>query len=82
MVEEGAPIGPSVGVPPATPSQEHIEQFFEYSHLPVELRVVAKTFADVARIVIETLPRNPERTVCLRKLLEAKDAAVRARLAK
>lgn len=28
------------------------------------------------------LPRNPERTVALRKLLEAKDAAVRAALAK
>jgi len=26
------------------------------------------------------LPRNPERTVALRKLLEAKDAAVRAAL--
>jgi hypothetical protein len=30
--------------------------------------------------MIETLPRNPERTVALRKLLEAKDAAVRAKL--
>jgi hypothetical protein len=28
------------------------------------------------------LPRNPERTVALRKLLEAKDAAVRAQLFK
>lgn len=28
------------------------------------------------------VPRNPERTVALRKLLEAKDAAVRALLAK
>jgi hypothetical protein len=28
------------------------------------------------------LPRNPERTVALRKLLEAKDAAVRALVAK
>ena len=28
------------------------------------------------------LPRNPERTVALRKLLEAKDAAVRAALTK
>lgn len=28
-----------------------------------------------------SLPRNPERTVALRKLLEAKDAAVRAFLA-
>ena len=32
--------------------------------------------------IVETLPRNPERTVALRKLLEAKDAAVRALLAK
>ena len=31
--------------------------------------------------VIMGLPRNPERTVALRKLLEAKDAAVRAKLA-
>jgi hypothetical protein len=30
----------------------------------------------------EGLPRSPERTVALRKLLEAKDAAVRAKLAK
>lgn len=28
------------------------------------------------------VPRNPERTVALRKLLEAKDAAVRAVIAK
>jgi hypothetical protein len=33
---------------------------------------------DTALWIIETLPRNPERTVALRKLLEAKDAAVRA----
>jgi hypothetical protein len=31
--------------------------------------------------IVSTLPRNPERTVALRKLLEAKDAAVRALLA-
>lgn len=30
----------------------------------------------------EPIPRNPERTVALRKLLEAKDAAVRAVIAK
>jgi hypothetical protein len=33
----------------------------------------------MATHIIETLPRNPERTVALRKLLESKDAAVRAR---
>lgn len=61
---------------------EHIEQFFAYAHLPPHLAEVSKPFADVARALIETLPRNPERTVALRKLLEAKDAAVRAKLAK
>jgi hypothetical protein len=61
---------------------EHIEQFFAYAHLPPHLAEVSKPFADLARTLIETLPRNPERTVALRKLLEAKDAAVRAKLAK
>ncbi len=61
---------------------EHIEQFFAYSHSPPHLADVSKPFADVAKLIVETLPRNPERTVALRKLLEAKDAAVRAKLAK
>jgi hypothetical protein len=60
---------------------EHIEQFFVYSHLPAHLQAVSKPFADLAVHVL-TLPRNPERTVALRKLLEAKDAAVRAVVAK
>lgn len=59
---------------------EHIEQFFAFAHLPPHLREVSKPFADLAAFVL-TLPRNPERTVALRKLLEAKDAAVRAKLA-
>jgi hypothetical protein len=39
-------------------------------------------FGDLAQVIFETLPRNPERSVALRKLLEAKDAAVRAKLLK
>lgn len=63
---------------PAQPvASEHIEQFFAYQHLPPHLQEVSKPFADLAAVVL-TLPRNPERTVALRKLLEAKDAAVRA----
>ena len=62
--------------------KEHIEQFFTFSHLPPHLQDVSRPFADLASIIIATLPRNPERTVALRKLLEAKDAAVRARVAK
>lgn len=61
---------------------EHILQFFSYEHLPLHLRPVSQQFAELAYQVVATLPRNPERTVALRKLLEAKDAAVRAHIAK
>jgi len=60
---------------------EHIMQFFKYDHLPEKLGAVSQPFAELAQRVIDTTPRNPERTVALRKLLEAKDAAVRAVLA-
>ena len=60
---------------------EHIMQFFAYDHLPEHLRAVSKPFGDLAQQIVEDLPRNPERTVALRKLLEAKDAAIRAALA-
>lgn len=55
-----------------------ILQYFHYSHLPESLAQHSRPFCDLARHVVEHLPRNPERTVALRKLLEAKDAAVRA----
>lgn len=63
-------------------TKEHILQFFAYEHLPAHLQDVSKPFGDLARDIVERLPRNPERTVALRKLLEAKDAAVRAIIAK
>lgn len=56
-------------------------QFFAYTHLPAHLQEISKPFGDLAEQIVVTLPRNPERTVALRKLLEAKDAAVRAKLA-
>jgi hypothetical protein len=61
---------------------EHIMQFFAFDHLPDHLQAVSRPFGELANVVVNTLPRNPERTVALRKLLEAKDAAVRALLAK
>ena len=64
------------------PPGEFVMQFFEYKHLPADLQPVSMWFHDLARDIVETLPRNPERSTALRKLLEAKDAAVRARLAK
>lgn len=62
-------------------TQEHILQFFSYAHLPPSLQAVSKPFCDLAEEIMH-LPRNPERTVALRKLLESKDAAVRALIAK
>lgn len=57
---------------------EPIEQFFTWGHLPPHLQEISKPFGILARQIIDTLPRNPERTVALRKLLEANDAAVRS----
>ena len=65
-----------------TVSGEHIAQFFTFAHLPERLANVSRPFARLAAEVVLCLPRNPERTVALRKLLEAKDAAVRAYIAK
>jgi hypothetical protein len=59
---------------------EPLLQFFEYAHLPDHLQGVSRPFCDLAQQLVIGLPRNPERTVALRKLLEAKDCAVRAAL--
>lgn len=67
---------------PTENAPEHIMQFFAYSHLPPHLQAVSAPFGALAEKMVADLPRNPERTVALRKLLEAKDAAVRALLAK
>lgn len=64
---------------------EPILQFFEYEHLPSHLQKVSAPFCELARAIVADgsgLPRNAERTVALRKLLEAKDAAVRAAIAR
>lgn len=57
-----------------------ILHFFHYRHLPPSLQLTSQMFCETARFVVTKLPRNAERTVALRKLLEAKDAAVRANL--
>ena len=57
-----------------------ILRYFAWEHLPGPLRTVSQPFGDLATWVVEHVPDGPERTVALRKLLEAKDAAVRAAL--
>ena len=62
-------------------AQDEILRYFHYAHLPLALQARSKPFCDLARQIVETTPRNAERTVALRKLLEAKDAGVRAHVA-
>jgi hypothetical protein len=58
--------------------QEHIMQYFAFEMLREPIRAVAEAFYNLANAIEQNLPRNPERTVALRKLLESKDAAIRA----
>lgn len=55
-------------------------KWFGYAHLPEQLQRISGPFGDLADWMVRTLPQNAERTVALRKLLEAKDCAVRAYL--
>ena len=63
------------------PAVQAVLQFFEYSHLPPPLQEASKPFCELAVRVADG-PQNAEATIALRKLLEAKDAAVRAILFK
>jgi hypothetical protein len=58
----------------------HLLRFFDHAHLPAHLAEVAEPFHDLAHHLVATVPAGPETTTALRKLLEAKDCAVRAAL--
>lgn len=57
---------------------DRLLQFFEYKHLPDDLQRVSLNFYHIAHWMYESLPSNAESTVAMRKLLEAKDCAVRS----
>jgi hypothetical protein len=57
---------------------EPILKFFSTDHLPAKLSAISHPFGLLADVIVKNLPRCAERTVALRKLLESKDAAVRA----
>jgi len=74
------------------PAQQELLRFFEYDHLPPRLQEISKHFHWLAHALVGEAPihenseheqitlSGPELTVALRKLLEAKDCAVRAAL--
>jgi hypothetical protein len=55
-------------------------KFFEYAHLPVHLQTVSQPIGELAKKMEAELPDGPEKSAGMRKLLEAKDCFVRARL--
>lgn len=55
-------------------------KWFAFDHLPSHLKEVSFHFAELANQICMLVEPGPERTVALRKLLEAKDAAVRAKV--
>ncbi len=55
-------------------------KYFEYAHLPSHLQEVSKPIGDLAKLMNESLPDGAEKSAGMRKLLEAKDCLVRAKL--
>jgi hypothetical protein len=60
------------------PKEEPLLRWFAYAHLPENLQEVSRRFHSLALALVSLVPSSAERTVALRKLLESKDAAVRA----
>ena len=58
----------------------NVDQFFAYDHLPEHLQDVSKPIADLQKLMEELLPDGAEKSAGMRKLLEAKDCFVRAKL--
>jgi hypothetical protein len=69
---------PMPPLPPAPPAERRLLKFFAYEHLRPDLQPYSMAFSHLAAFIIAKVPEGPERTVALRKLLEAKDAAIRA----
>ena len=57
-----------------------IMKYFAFSHLPVKLQEISEPIARLAEAMDAVLPDGPEKSAGLRKLLEAKDCFVRAKL--
>ena len=59
---------------------ERLLQYFKYDHLPPNLQEASRDFCELAHRIAQGPTEGPEKTVALRKLLEAKDCYVRSYL--
>lgn len=62
------------------PGTQHFAALFEHEHLPAHLAEISRPFAELADHLVARLQDGPELSAGLRKLVEAKDCAVRARV--
>lgn len=60
---------------------EPMMKHFRFSHLPSDLVAVSRHFHKIAETLVLSLPSSDERSQSLLRLCEAKDWAVRAKLA-
>ena len=60
--------------------KNEILRYFDCDHLPAGLRGAAQPICDLAKYYDDNLDRSAECSAGLRKLLEAKDCFVRAKL--
>ena len=62
------------------PGPALIMKHFAFEHLPPHLQEVSRPIGELARKMDAELPDGAEKSAGLRKLLEAKDCLVRAKL--
>lgn len=62
------------------PGTTNLLRYFTFAHLPPHLQVISRPCAELADAMVDAIADGPELTAGLRKLLEAKDAFVRAAL--
>jgi hypothetical protein len=58
--------------------KHYLQQFFCPKDCTYEQQIVVKPFDTLAAMIIEMLPKNSETTTALRKILEARDCALRS----
>ena len=67
------------------PSAQAILDLFDFTpvagHYQLQVQRIRDTYKQLAEWLVEFTPSGPEQTVALRKLMESKDAAVRALIA-
>lgn len=79
---QASPFNPTTGGTTMHPAVEEILRHFEFAHLPEELQAISGRFCDMAHSMVALIGPDggAELTVGLRKLLEAKDCMVRAKV--